>query len=149
MNKLNTMFLNEYNKADELCRGKFGSDDGVAKYISEMEGASDNKAKIANWDEDYHTLGKCMHIYNVINIQQNMRRKAQCTKQDLAWIKKFVTKLEKGSDPIEKLKKYEEMLAKLKETLAKVRPAAKNIAIGAGATLLVTSILSKKKNKKD
>ena len=77
MNKLNTMFLNEYNKADELCRGKFGSDDGVAKYISEMEGASDNKAKIANWDEDYHTLGKCMHIYNVINIQQNMRRKSQ------------------------------------------------------------------------
>ena len=90
MNKLNTIFFNEYRDLDEICRKKLKVDEnGIGKYIETMEKAPETKAKVSVWEDDYHTLCKCMHIYNVINLHDNKLRKPQCTKQDIAWLKKF------------------------------------------------------------
>ena len=146
MNKLNTLFLNEYRNLDEICRKKLKADEkGIAKYIETMEKAPETKVKVSVWEDDYHTLCKCMHIYNVIDLHDNKLRKSQCTKQDIAWLKKFAARVEKGADSISKLEKYEEMVAKLKETLKKARPAAQNIAIGCGVAMVVSAVFGKKK----
>jgi hypothetical protein len=148
MNKLNTLFLNEYAVLDDACKAKFKiEENGVERYIDEMNKASDSKEKISVWEEDYHTLNKCMHIYSVITLHENKLRKPQCTKQDIAWIKKFASRINKDADAIAKLKKYEATVAKFKETLEKAIPVAQNIAIGCGVTLVATAILGKKKKK--
>ena len=149
MNKLNILFTNEYENLEEICCAKMEVDEGgIAKYLEKMNEASENKAKIDKWDEDFHTLNKCLHIYNVIEINENKLRKPQCTKQDIAWLKKFAQRVEKDSDSLAKLRKYEEMLEKVKEMLKKARPVAQHIAIGCGVTLALSAIFSKKKNKK-
>ena len=148
MNKLNTMFLAEYNNLDEVCKAKFKTEeDGIGKYLAEMDKASEEKKHVSVWEEDYHTLNKCVHIYNVIMLHDNKLRKPQCTKQDIAWLKKFASRVEKDSDAVAKLAKYKETVAKVKETLEKARPVATNIAVGCGVALAMSVIFGKKKDK--
>ena len=148
MNKLNTLFLNEYTILEELCNDKYGvQGGGVEAYLGAMLAASENKEKFSKWEEDYHTLSKCMHIYSMITISEKNSRKPQCTKQDIAWIKKFAGRLEKKSDSLARLEKYEASQAKFKEKIDKVKPVAKNVAIACGVALAVNALLSSRKNK--
>ena len=150
MNKLNTMFLTEYTALEELLNAKYGVEGGgVEMYIQAMNAASESKEKIGKWEEDYHTLSKCMHIASVLALSGNKLRKPQCTKQDIAWLKKFASRFEKQSDSLAKLEKYEAMQAKFKEKIDKVKPVARNVAIACGVALAVNALLSGKKDKKD
>lgn len=148
MNKTNLIFANEYENLNDACKLKFDSEDGVAAYLAEMDKPSDYKEKVGGWEEDYHTLSKCMHIYNVVELGGAKLRKAQCTKQDIAWVKKFTERIEKGTDPLAKLAKCEETARKIRETIEKAKPAIKNIAIGCGVTLALTAIFNSNKKKK-
>ncbi len=147
MNKTNLIFANEYENLSDTCNLKFESDEGIEKYISEMDKPSDYKEKVSSWNEDYNMLGKCKHIYNMIELGGTKLRKAQCTKQDIAWLKKFTERIEKGTDPLAKLAKCEETARKIRETIAKAKPAITNIAIGCGVTLALSAIFSSKKKK--
>jgi hypothetical protein len=150
MNKLNTMFLTEYTALEELLNAKYGVEGGgVELYIQAMNSASESKEKIGKWEEDYHTLSKCMHISSVLALNGNKLRKPQCTKQDIAWLKKFASRFEKQSDSLAKLEKYEAMQAKFKEKIDKVKPVARNVAIACGVALAVNALLSGKKDKND
>jgi hypothetical protein len=149
MNKLNMLFLNEYTALEELLNAKFGVEGGgVDMYIQAMNAASESKDKIGKWEEDYHTLAKCMHINSVLALHGNKLRKPQCTKQDIAWLKKFAARFEKQTDSLAKLEKYEDMQAKFKEKIDKIKPAARNVAIACGVALAVNALISGKKNKK-
>jgi hypothetical protein len=149
MNKLNTMFINEYTALEELLNVKYGVEGGgIDIYIGAMSAASENKEKIGKWEEDYHTLAKCMHINSVLALHGNKLRKPQCTKQDIAWLKKFAARFEKQTDSLAKLEKYEDMQAKFKEKIDKIKPAARNVAIACGVALAVNALISGKKNKK-
>ena len=148
MNKTNLIFANEYENLNDTCKLKFDSEDGIVAYLAEMDKPSDYKEKVGGWEEDYHTLGKCMHIYNVVELGGAKLRKAQCTKQDIAWVKKFTERIEKGTDPLAKLAKCEETARKIRETIEKAKPAIKNIAIGCGVTLALTAIFNSNKKKK-
>ena len=150
MNKLNTLFLNEYTLLEELCNEKYGvQGGGIEAYLGAMLAASENKEKFGKWEEDYHTLSKCMHIYNVITMSEKKARKPQCTKQDVAWLKKFAKRFEGKSDSLAKLEKYEAAQAKFKEKMDKIKPVARNVAIACGVALAVNALLSGKKDKKD
>ncbi|MBQ9746582.1 MAG: hypothetical protein IJW21_07135 [Clostridia bacterium] len=147
MNKLNTMFLNEYSNLEALFNAKYELEEGgVAKYVDDMREASDSKDKIDKWAEDYHTLSKCMHIYNVISLHGNKLRKPQCTKQDIAWLKKFAQRFEKETDSLARLAKYESAVAKFNETMQKIAPVAKSVAIACGVALVLTSLIGDKKD---
>ena len=147
MNKLNMMFLNEYTALEELCNVKFGVEGGgVDMYLGTMASASESKEKIGKWEEDYHTLSKCMHIYNVLALHGNKLRKPQCTKQDIAWLKKFCQRFEKQADALAKLEKYEASQAKFKEKMQKLKPIARNVAIACGVALAVNALLDAKKD---
>ncbi len=147
MNKTNLIFTNEYEALNDACRVKFESEEGVAKYIAEMDNPSDYKEKVGTWNEDYNMLGKCKHIYNMIELGGTKLRKPQCTKQDIAWVKKFTQRIEKGTDPLAKLSKCEENARKIREALKKAKPAMANIALGCGVTLALTALVKSKKKK--
>lgn len=148
MNKLNTLFLNEYTILEELCNEKYGvQGGGVEAYLGAMLASSENKEKFSKWQEDYHALSKCMHIYSMITLNEKASRKPQCTKQDIAWVKKFASRLERKSDSLTRLEKYESKQAKFKEKLDKVKPVARNVAIACGVALAVNALLSGKKDK--
>jgi len=150
MNKLNMMFLNEYAVLEELCNSKFGVEGGgIDIYLGTMSSASESKEKIGKWEEDFHTLSKCMHIASVLALHDNKLRKPQCTKQDIAWLKKFQQRFEKKADSLAKLEKYEASQAKFKEKIDKIKPVARNVAIACGVALAVNALLSGKKDKKD
>ena len=150
MNKLNTLFINEYTALEELLNAKYGVEGGgVDLYVQAMNAASESKEKIGKWEEDYHTLSKCMHIANVLALHGNKLRKAQCIKQDIAFLRKFAGRFEKQADSLAKLEKYEAMQAKFKEKIDKIKPVARNVAIACGVALAVNTLLSGKKNKKD
>ena len=147
MNKLNMMFLNEYTNLEELCNAKFGVEGGgVEMYINSMNSASETKEKIGKWEEDYHTLSKCMHIYSVLALHGNKLRKPQCTKQDIAWLKKFAERFEKQKDALARLEKREASKAKFDEKVAKLKPVARNVAIACGVALAINAILEAKKD---
>ena len=149
INKLNMLFLSEYTALEALLNAKFGVEGGgVDMYIQAMNAASESKDKIGKWEEDYHTLSKCMHIAGVLALG-GKQRKAQCTKQDIAFLKKFAARFEKQADSLAKLEKYEAMQAKFKEKIDKIKPAAKSVAIACGVALAVNALLSGKKDKKD
>ena len=149
MNKLNMLFLNEYTALEELLNAKYGVEGGgVELYIAAMNAAPESKEKIGKWEEEFHTLSKCMHIASVLTLG-GKQKKAQCTKQDIAFLKKFAGRFEKQADSLAKLEKYEAMQAKFKEKIDKIKPAARNVAIACGVALAVNALLSGKKNKKD
>ena len=150
MNKLNMLFLNEYTALEELLNVKYGVEGGgVELYVQAMNTASESKEKIGKWEEDYHTLSKCMHIASVLALHGNKLRKPQCTKQDIAFLKKFAGRFEKQADSLAKLEKYEAAQAKFKEKIDKIKPAAKSVAIACGVALAVNALLSGRKDKKD
>lgn len=134
MNKLNTLFLNAYTNVDEAYK--------IERYIKDMSECKEDTDKIDNWDEDYFNLNKCMQIYNIIDLRENMLRKAQCTKQDIIWLQKFEKRLIKGTDPLAKYKKRKETLEKINATVEKVKPIAKKVAIGCGIAIVALSLLN-------
>ena len=145
MNKLNTIFLNEYSKLEGLCNVKFGvTEGGINKYIEAMNAATENTDKIGKWAEDYHTLSKCMHIYNVISLHGNKLRKPQCTKQDVAWLVKFAQRFEKETDSLTRLEKYESSMVKFQQAMQKIAPVAKTVAIGCGIALAYNALFGGK-----
>ena len=109
MNKNNVLFLNEYKKLNDMCRDNLELSEGIAAYIKEMEASEGPKKNIDGWVDDYHALNKCLHISNILEDEALVDR-AQCTKQDVAWLKKFQQRIAKGEDPVEDLKKYHEKI---------------------------------------
>lgn len=150
MNKLNMLFLNEYTNVEELCNAKFGVDGGgINMYLASMNSASETKEKIGKWEEDYHTLSKCMHIYSVLALTGNKTRKPQCTKQDIAWLKKFAQRFESQKDSLARLEKREASKAKFDEKMAKIKPVARNLAIACGVALAINVLLEAKKDSEE
>ena len=121
MNKNNALFLDEYKKLDDMCRESLDITDGVAGYVKQMEESEGPKKNVDAWVDDYHTLAKCLHIDNLI-ADEIMGNKAQCTKEDIAWIKKFRKRISKGEDPILELQKYHEKLRLAEEKKKLLEP---------------------------
>ena len=87
-----------------------------------------------------------MHIYSVLALHGNKLRKPQCTKQDIAWLKKFAERFEKQKDALARLEKREASKAKFDEKVAKLKPVARNVAIACGVALAINAILEAKKD---
>jgi len=121
--------------------------EGVAGYVKQMESSEGPKKNVDAWVDDYHTLAKCLHIDGLI-ADEVMGNKAQCTKQDIAWIKKFRKRIANGEDPILELQKYHEKLRLAEEKKKLLEPYIEK----ATACIVVLAILllavADSKNKK-
>ena len=147
MNKNNLLFLDEYKKLDDMCRESLDMSEGVAEYVKEMELSEGPKKNVDAWVEDYHALSKCLHIEGLLG-NEDMSKKAQCTKQDLAWIKKFRQRIEKGEDPILELKKYHEKLRLTVEKKKMLEPYIEKAATCFVVLVILLLAVADSKNKK-
>lgn len=147
MNKNNALFLDEYKKLDDMCRESLDIDEGVAGYVKQMETSEGPKKNVDAWVDDYHTLAKCLHIDSLI-ADEVMAGKAQCTKQDIAWIKKFQKRISKGEDPILELQKYHEKLRLNEEKKKLLEPYIEKATSCLVVLLIFILAVADSKNKK-
>ena len=148
MNKTNVLFLGEYKKLNDMCRESLDMGDGLAAYVKEMEASEGPKKNVDAWVDDYHTLAKCLHIGNMIESDEALADKPQCTKQDIAWIKKFQQRIAKGEDPILELKKYHEKLRLTEEKKKMLEPYIEKAATCFVVLVILLLAVADSKNKK-
>jgi hypothetical protein len=113
-----------------------------------MEDSEGPKKNIDAWIEDYHNLSKCMHIGTMLEDNEIMLGKAQCSKQDVAWLKKFRQRISKGEDPVIELRKYHEKLRLIEEKKKQLEPYLEKAAICFAVFALFLLALADSKNKK-
>lgn len=147
MNKNNALFLDEYKKLDDMCRESLDISEGVAGYVKQMEESEGPKKNVDAWVDDYHTLSKCLHIDGLI-ADEVMSGKAQCTKQDIAWIKKFRQRISKGEDPILELQKYHEKLRLTEEKKKLLEPYIEKATTCLVVLAILLLAVADSKNKK-
>lgn len=148
MNKTNVLFLTEYKKLDDLCKDVLDTEEGINAYIREMELCVGPKKNIDQWVDDYHNLNKCRHIGNLLERYEATGREPQCTKQDIAWLKKFQQKLAGGADPVEEVRKYHESLELKEEKRKHFQPYFEKAAKCAVLIFILLLALADSKNKK-
>lgn len=147
MNKNNALFLDEYRKLDDVCRESLDMSEGVAEYVKQMESSEGPKKNVDAWVDDYHALAKCLHIDGLL-ADDAMNGKAQCTKQDIAWIKKFRQRIAKGEDPILELRKYHEKLRLTEEKKKMLEPYIEKAATCLVVLAILLLAVADSKNKK-
>lgn len=148
MNKNNALFLNEYKKLNDICRDSLDMDGGISSYIKEMESSEAPKKNVDAWVNDYHTLSKCLHIGTLLEDEEMLAGQPQCTKQDVAWLKKFQKRIANGEDPIEELKKYHDRLRYIEEKKKFFEPYMETAAACALFVVVFLLALADSKNKK-
>jgi hypothetical protein len=148
MNKNNVLFLDEYKKLDDMCKANLNMSEGVAEYVKKMESSEGPKKNVDAWVDDYHSLSKCLHIDSLL-ADEIMSGKAQCTKEDIAWIKKFRKRISKGEDPILELQKYHEKLRLAEERKKMIEPYfEKATACFVVLAILLLAVADSKNKKK-
>ena len=147
MNKTNALFSNEYKKLNDICKDSLDMEDGVAEYIRKMELSEGPKKDIDAWVNDYHALNKCVHIGNLIE-DEAIAEQAQCTKQDIAWLKKFQKRIANGEDPVEMLKKYHDKLHYIEEKKKFFEPYVEKVTTCFVVAFVLLLALADSKNKK-
>lgn len=148
MNKNNVLFLDEYKKLNDMCKDSLEME-GVSAYIKEMENSEGPKKNIDAWVDDYHNLSKCLHIGSILEDNEVLLGgQPQCTKQDVAWIKKFQKRIADGKDPIEELKKYHDKLHYIEERKKFFEPYFETAAACAVVVIVFLLALADSKNKK-
>ena len=148
MNKNNALFLDEYKKLNDICRESLDMNEGVAEYVKQMETAEGPKKNVDAWVDDYHFLSKCLHIDGLLE-DEIMSGKAQCTKDDIAMLKKFRKRISKGEDPILELRKYHEKLRLAEEKKKMLEPYfEKATACFVVLAILLLAVADSKNKKK-
>ncbi len=149
MNKNNALFLGEYKKLNDICKASLDMDEGIAEYVKEMELSDGPKKNIDAWVNDYHTLNKCLHIVNLLEDEAAPQDRAQCTKQDIAWLKKFRQKIANGEDPVKELEKYHDKLKLMEERKKHFEPyVEKALSVLVVGVILLLAVADSKNKKK-
>ena len=148
MNKNNVLFLAEYKKLNDMCKDGLDMGEGVAAYVKEMEASEGPKKNVDAWVDDYHTLAKCLHIGNILEDNEALGEKQQCTKQDIAWLKKFQQRIANGEDPLLELRKYHEKLRLTEEKKKLLEPYIEKAATCFVVLMILLLAVADSKNKK-
>ncbi len=149
MNKNNALFLGEYKKLDDICKASLDMEEGIADYVKEMELSAGPKKNVDAWVDDYHTLNKCLHIVKLLDGEGDAANRAQCTKQDIAWIKQFRQKIANGEDPMKELEKYHDKLRLIEEKKKLVEPyVEKALSVLVIGVILLLAVADSKNKKK-
>ncbi len=100
---MNNKFLEQYKRADSICREMYNSESGITNYINLMRDAKNYKEQdIAEWDE---VLGKLMalrHIRNKLTHDVGTLDMELCSEDDVVWLDNFCELLLTATDPLAK-----------------------------------------------
>ena len=96
--RINEKFISEYIELDRECSDKFGVPyGGVTEYINRL-----NTARFAPGREE--VMPRLVRYRNIRNRLAHeiasIRRTGEVTKEDIAWLKKFLRAVRKRRDPI-------------------------------------------------
>ena len=124
-------------------------DEGIVEYVKEMELSEGPKKNIDAWVNDYHTLNKCLHIGGLLEDEAVLTGRAQCTKQDIAWLKKFQQRIANGEDPVKELEKYHDKLRLAEERKKHFEPyVEKALSLLVVGVILFLAVADSKNKKK-
>lgn len=105
---LNVKFQEEYKRLDALCKDIFSSNDGVSRYIYEMENTYSQYIRlIFNWDSVYKQLKHLRWIRNQLAHEIGAFEVALCTEDDIEWLTDFYNSILERTDPLAKLSQIE------------------------------------------
>ncbi len=100
---MNNRFLEQYKRADSICRDIYNSDSGITNYINLMRDAKNYKMQdIDEWDDVLKRLMSLRHIRNKLTHDIGTLDMELCTEDDVLWLESFCQSLLDTSDPLAK-----------------------------------------------
>ena len=103
MDNLNYRFFEEFKHLDRLCGEVYKTQYGITHYIDDMKSKPFNN--IPNWDSDLRQLIRLRHIRNKMAHEENAFDNADCTQNDIEWIRYFYKRIMNQTDPLAMLYK--------------------------------------------
>ncbi len=136
---MNNKFLEQYKRADSICRDIYNSDSGITNYINLMRDAKNYRAQnIEEWDRVLSKLMALRHKRNKLTHDVGTLEMELCTEDDVLWMDAFCEKLLNATDPL--AKHYRAFYAKQKSQPKKKKPQSTE-------PVFKTSPISKKRRK--
>lgn len=108
MNQQDIDFFEAYKHLDKLCGEIFNCNNGVSKYILEMENLSGAQYKVASWSSDYKSLKHIRWVRN--RIAHDSADFALSDENDLYFAELFYDRIMNQEDPLAKLRITESKL---------------------------------------
>ena len=109
MDNINTLFFEEYKRADKLCCEIYNSDKGITSYIDDMQNESSSyKKDVPEWYTCLETLQKLRYKRNILAHEADTFDIDMIDESELEFIKEFRKSLLERSDPIAKLEKIKQ-----------------------------------------
>ena len=103
---LNSCFLEEYKRLDNLCKDYLQSQRGVSDYIEQMEKTEySDRCYLLSWDEDYKQLKHLRWVRNKLAHEVGTLDCDFCNQDDIDWIRNFRNQILNGSDPFTIIRK--------------------------------------------
>ncbi len=105
MLELDRELFEEFKRVDAICRDMFSCQNGVSKYIEQMEGTPlSMRYLVSSWDQDYRMLKRVRWLRNQIAHELTA---ADCTSSDVEYLRDFHDRLLRQYDPLAVLGKIE------------------------------------------
>lgn len=120
MRDLNIDFMDLYKRTDRFIKDAYSSSEGVSEYIRLMEaGFNRGNVNILGWKSDYDNLKHIRWIRNQLAHEVSYDSDI-CLLSDYEWLEDFYNRLFSATDPLGKLRKFEDSVSsnKLKPTTA-------------------------------
>ena len=81
---MNNRFLEQYKRADSICREKYNSESGITNYINLMRDAKNyREQEIAEWDSVLARLMALRHIRNKLTHDVGTLEMELCHEEDI------------------------------------------------------------------
>ncbi len=143
MQELDNAFFEAYKRLDRLCSDLYGCQNGVSRYIADMEQIpSRDRLAIPSWEESYKTLKHLRWVRNRIAHDDEPFR--ICTERDVRDVNDFRHAIISGQDPLTELRKYREASKRREIAVTAKKPANSEPAPrsgGSGAIILVIAAI--------
>ena len=98
---MNNRFLEQYKRADNICRDIYENDSGVTNYINLMRDAKDYKdGEIDGWDATLKTLLRLRSVRNKLTHEVGTLDMELCNGDDVLWLEEFCDSLLAATDPL-------------------------------------------------
>ncbi len=134
---MNNKFLEQYKRADSICRDIYNSESGITNYINLMRDAKNYRAQnIENWDEVLKKLMALRHTRNKLTHDVGTLDMELCSEADVLWLDNFCDSLLNATDPLanhyrtfnqKKNKVQKKKTATADEPIFKTTPISKKI----------------------
>ncbi len=137
---MNNKFLEQYKRADNICREIYNNESGITNYINLMRDAKNYREQsIAEWDEVLKRLMALRHIRNKLTHDVGTLDMELCTEADVLWLDSFCDSLLSATDPL--AKHYRAFSQK------KSKSPKKKTAVAPAEPVFKTTPLHKKRRK--